>query len=236
MKRKLLLVVWLSVAVMIAVLASPRFHEAIGNVTAGQKLSAEAQANRNPDWAVPVNQPDLPNLYQLTPTLYRGAQPTAAGMKQLEAMGIKTVINLRWLHSDKDEAEGTSLNLVSIPCQAWDKELDEQAVRFLETVTDPANQPVFVHCQHGADRTGTMCAIYRIVVQGWSVDAALEEMTAGGYNFHAVWKNLPAYLRSINVDALRKDAGLDEPEAAVTDQQRSAVLEPAAEGAHPVIE
>ncbi len=36
---------------------------------------------------------------------------------------------------------------------------------FLRIVTDPKRVPVLVHCQAGADRTGTMCAVYRIAVR-----------------------------------------------------------------------
>jgi protein tyrosine/serine phosphatase len=48
-------------------------------------------------------------------------------------------------------------------------------VKFLQIVTDPEKVPVFVHCQHGADRTGVMAASYRIIVQGWSKDQALRK-------------------------------------------------------------
>ena len=49
----------------------------------------------------------VPNLFRITPTLYRSEQPTALGMKNLEKLGIRTIINLRWFHDDEDEVEGT---------------------------------------------------------------------------------------------------------------------------------
>ncbi len=195
MKRWLLLTLLIALTLTFAFFSSPQLKPLV--------LSPAEKIARQSNWATPIPKKGLPNLHQLTPNLYRGAQPTAGGMKELEAMGIKTVVNLRWLHSDDDEAKGTSLNLIRIRCQAWDKNLDEEAAQFLKIVTDPSAQPVFVHCKHGADRTGTMCAIYRIAVQGWSVDEALEEMTKGDYNFHEVWKNLPAYLHGLDVDKLR---------------------------------
>ena len=45
--------------------------------------------------------------------------------------------------------------------------------------------PVLVHCKHGADRTGCIVALYRIVFQSWSKEAAIDEMHNGGYGFIA---------------------------------------------------
>ena len=81
-------------------------------------------------------------------------------MKQLKAMGVKTVVDLRALHSDRDLIGDTGLTYEGVGMTAWHPE-DEDAVRFLKIVTDKSRTPVFVHCQYGSDRTGTMCAIYR---------------------------------------------------------------------------
>jgi protein tyrosine/serine phosphatase len=81
-------------------------------------------------------------------------------------------------------------------------------VRFLKIVTDPNHTPVFVHCQHGADRTGTMCAVYRIAVQGWSKDEAIAEMTKGGFGHHAIYKNLVKFVRDLDIDEIKRAAGL----------------------------
>ena len=53
-------------------------------------------------WAQAVEQPGLPNLHKVSDDLYRGAQPTAEGIKQLQALGIKTIINLRSSDTDRD--------------------------------------------------------------------------------------------------------------------------------------
>jgi len=66
-------------------------------------LAAEPNStNRPPNWAHELTVPGAPNFFQVTSNLYRGAQPTSEGMKQLKAMGIKTVITLREFHSDKE--------------------------------------------------------------------------------------------------------------------------------------
>ena len=166
-------------------------------------LAAETVPNRPAKWAVPVQVEGVPNMHKVSGTLYRSAQPTAAGMRELKKIGIKTVVNLRSFHSDKDEIGDAGLTCEHIFMKAWHPELKE-AQRFLQIVTDPARQPVLVHCQHGADRTGTMCAIYRIAVEGWPKEEAVREMREGGYGFHEVWKNLPVWLDALKVEDLKK--------------------------------
>ena len=79
---------------------------------------------------------------------------------------------------------------------------------FLQIATNKKRTPVLVHCLHGADRTGTMCAVYRIAVQGWTKDEAIREMTEGGFNFHSVFDNLPEWIRELDIESIRRDAGI----------------------------
>lgn len=169
----------------------------------------EQIAGRNPKWAVPIEKPGCPNLFKVSGDLYRGAQPEAKGFRELKKMGIKTVINLRKLHSDIDLIGDTGLAYEAIPMWTWHPE-DEDVVRFLKIVTNKDRIPVFVHCQHGADRTGTMCAIYRMAMQGWTKDEAIEEMTKGGFSYHDIWDaSLLSYLRDLNIEALKQRAGIN---------------------------
>ena len=86
----------------------------------------------------------------------------------------------------------------------------ENVARFLKIVTDGSRTPVFVHCRHGADRTGTMCAIYRIATERWSKSEAIDEMTRGGFGYHSIWKNLVNFVRELDVDSIMGRAGLKE--------------------------
>ncbi|MDD2337270.1 MAG: tyrosine-protein phosphatase [Geobacteraceae bacterium] len=169
--------------------------------------ASEPVADRPASWAQPVKLDGVPNLHKVSDTLYRSAQPTAQGMKNLQQMGIKTVVNLRSFHSDRNEIGRTGLEYEHIYMKAWHPERQD-IVRFLKIVTDPRRTPVLVHCLHGADRTGTMSAIYRVVVLGWSKEAAIREMTDGGYNFHAVFENLPSWIEGLDSESIRRDAGL----------------------------
>lgn len=177
-------------------------------VILGLAVVTGALANLRPArWAQPVAAEGVPNLHKVSDALYRSAQPTAAGMRSLEAMGIKTVVNLRAFHSDRDELAGTNLHGEHIKMTTWHPEV-EDAVKFLRIVNDPQRQPVLVHCQHGADRTGTMVAIYRIAVQGWTKDEALHEMLEGEFGFHGVWANLKPWVEGLDIERLRRQAGL----------------------------
>ena len=164
--------------------------------------------NAQEKWAERIELPGLPNFHKVSDDLYRGAQPTAEGMKELEKLGVKTVINLRSMHSDRDEIKDTTLAYEHINMTTWNAE-DKDVVRFLQIVTNDSQTPVFVHCQHGADRTGTVCAIYRIAVQGWNKDEAIEEMTKGGFGFHSIWQNLPDYVRKLDIEEIKRNVGLD---------------------------
>jgi protein tyrosine phosphatase (PTP) superfamily phosphohydrolase (DUF442 family) len=181
--------------------------------TASALAVSSASALPRPErWAVPLERAGLPNLHRVNERYYRGAQPSAEGIRELERLGVKTIVNLRALNSDRDEIGDAGLGYEHISFKAWHAE-DEDVVRFLRIVTDPKRQPVFVHCQHGADRTGMMTAIYRIAVEGWTREDAVAEMTGGGYGFHAIWKDLVEYVRTVDVERLKREAAttLGEP-------------------------
>jgi len=166
-----------------------------------------APANRPETWAQPLKLEGVPNLYRVSDDLYRGDQPSLQGMRNLKQLGLKTIINLRSFHSDRQELGETGLTYEHIFMKPWHPE-EKEVVRFLKIVTDPRRTPVLVHCQHGADRTGAMVAVYRIAVQGWSKAEAIREMTQGGYGFHRVWGNLPNWIRKLNIDRIKRQAGI----------------------------
>ncbi|MEW5735585.1 MAG: caspase family protein [Thermodesulfobacteriota bacterium] len=182
-------------------------------------------ADRPRSWATPMVLPGVPNFWKVTQDLYRGGQPDKEGMLGLEKMGIKTIINLRSFHSDRSMIYGTKLGYEHMYVKNWCVE-EKEVVRFLQLATDKNRTPVFVHCWHGSDRTGTMVAIYRIAVQGWTKEEALREMTEGGYGFHETWRNLVDYVNGLDINRIKAEAGLLEtrPQAqSAVEKQGSAV-------------
>ncbi|MDD5459762.1 MAG: tyrosine-protein phosphatase [Phycisphaerae bacterium] len=166
------------------------------------------QASTRPaGWAVSLEKEGLGNFHKVSDDLYRGEQPTADGIAELKRMGVKTIVDLRSGHSDKDEIGDIQIGYEQIPMEAWDPK-EEDVVKFLKIVTDKEKTPIFVHCKRGADRTGFMCAAYRVAVCSWSKEDAIDEMTHGGYRFYPIWKGLVDYLEKFDVEKVRQEAGI----------------------------
>ena len=175
--------------------------------------SRPVAAERPARWARPLNRPGLPNLHQVNDVLYRSAQPAGDGYAAAAELGIKAVLRLRTT-DDKGAldqlAAGAGLVIYDMPMAAWDIDDDDviQAMRLLRHAR--GDGPVLVHCLHGADRTGLVCAVYRILFEGWSREDAIAELTGGGFGFHPLFANIPHYLRTFEVEKI-KAAVLAEP-------------------------
>jgi len=163
----------------------------------------EESPQREDRWAAGMKLVGVKNLYQVSPDLYRSEQPSAVGMASLEKLGVKTVVSLRAFHSDRGLLEETGLKYERITFQTWAPNEDE-LIRFLNNVSDPGKTPVLVHCLHGSDRTGAMCAAYRIVIEGWSKEAAIREMKSGGYGHHKIWANLEKWILHLRSFCVRR--------------------------------
>jgi protein tyrosine/serine phosphatase len=141
------------------------------------------------------------NFGKISDGVYRGAQPTAEGFAELKKMGIKTIINLRLMHTDDELLKGTGLNYIHFNSFAATPN-EDHVVNCLKIMNDPACQPVFIHCQAGADRTGMIIAAYRMTYDKWSVDEAIKEMPNFRYNT-GIWM-IRDYLNGVNTAALSK--------------------------------
>jgi protein tyrosine/serine phosphatase len=157
-------------------------------------------------WAEAMTLEGVPNLHRITPMLYRSEQPTALGMRNLERLGIRTVINLRAFNDDEEEVRGTKLRTERTRILTWRID-DKHVIEVMRLLKDQANGPFLIHCQHGADRTGLMSAMYRILEQGWKAEDALAELTNGGYGYHSMWRNILRYVSSADVERLREQIG-----------------------------
>ena len=148
--------------------------------------------------------PGVANFAEVSGQLWRGAQPTREGFARLKAMGVRTIVNLRETHDDQAMLEGLGLRYEHIPFNPAAPS-DEVIAAFMKTVSAPENQPVFVHCLAGSDRTGTVVAVYRHMVQGWPMEEAVKELERFG--FHEVWTELLQYLATLDAEKVWGLAG-----------------------------
>ncbi|HNU07010.1 MAG TPA: tyrosine-protein phosphatase [Pyrinomonadaceae bacterium] len=133
----------------------------------------------------------LPNFAKISESLYRGGQPSADGIRKLAEIGIRTIVNFRDGQSsvvrEKAHAAEHGIEVINMRLGNWFAAKDEDIHRIIEVILDPANQPVFVHCKRGADRTGTVIAIYRMLVEGWTDREANREAKKHGIGWWQVW-------------------------------------------------
>jgi len=120
----------------------------------------------------------LVNFGRVSDTLYRGAQPDEHGLANLRRLGVATIIDLR-MADDSWTGEATAARLngmgyVNVPLPGFSAPTPAAVTRVLALI-DTSPSPVFVHCEHGADRTGTIVACYRIQHDGWTAEQALVE-------------------------------------------------------------
>jgi len=98
----------------------------------------------------------------------------------------------------------------------------DKVAQFLEIVNDPANQPVYVHCQGGRHLTGVMTAVYRMTNDRWTADQAFAEMKKYSYGadfLHPEFKQFVygyrPEVRALEVAAVSVTGGASETAAAL---------------------
>jgi protein tyrosine phosphatase (PTP) superfamily phosphohydrolase (DUF442 family) len=129
----------------------------------------------------------IPHAGKISETLYRGAQPQEVGFSELKILGITTIVDLRAEDREKiawerKHAESLGMRFIHIPVNGWSPPTDEQVVQFLSIFRDNPGQKIFMHCHFGEDRTGVFTAVYRIAIDKWSAEQAMQEMYFFGFN------------------------------------------------------
>src|SRR2546427_6570759 len=141
-------------------------------------LSISGRVSAKSNAAANFSRIRIDNFGRINDNYYRGAQPEARDYADLAAGGIKTVIDLTRDGRDEERelVESAGMNFYRIPLTTTDRPSDDAVAQFLKLADDPANQPVYVHCQGGRHRTGVMTAVYRMTDEGWTADRAFAEM------------------------------------------------------------
>jgi protein tyrosine/serine phosphatase len=148
---------------------------------------------------------DLPyNLYVVdAEKTYRSAQPNSDELKNaIELLDLKTILNLRGENPGKDwydqeEALCRLKNVTLISYAMSSRSLPEPEILggIVDTLQN-AEYPLLIHCAGGADRTGAVCAIYKMMIDGEDKDVAREQLSVR--YFHFTW-NAPAMDQLIDI-------------------------------------
>ena len=129
----------------------------------------------------------IKNFGQMDERIFRGGQPKEDEFKELAALGIKTVIDLREDPEDyeKGNVEALGMRYVNIPMIAKKYPESTQVEQFLKLVDNPDTGKFFVHCAGGRHRTGVMGAVYRFNHYKWDYEQVYAEMKK--YDFYTRW-------------------------------------------------
>ena len=129
----------------------------------------------------------IKNFGQMDDRFFRGAQPKENEYRELAALGIKTIIDLRddAKGYGKEAVESLGMRYVNIPMSDKDYPPAEKIAEFLKLVDDPSTGKFYVHCAGGRHRTGVMGAVYRFNHYGWDFEQVYAEMKK--YDFYTRW-------------------------------------------------
>ncbi len=167
-------------------------------------VTCNAEPRIRPEsWAKPIIETGLENFYVVDEGVYRSEQPHRKDIDDIEALGIEEILSLREFHGDGDDLGENRLALHRVKMNAGHI-TEEQIIKALRIIVKRKG-PILIHCWHGSDRTGTVVAAYRIAVNHWSKDQALDEMIHGGYGYHRkIYPGLVDFVKSLDISRIQQ--------------------------------
>lgn len=167
-----------------------------------------SQGKTKEDQARMLELKTLSNCYQVSSELYRSAQISGKSSKEIQELGVRSVLNLRRWFNDNQELKSTDINVLHLPILT--KKMDVADVLEALKMIDKAERPVLVHCLHGSDRTGVVVAAYRMVFENWGKEEAIEEFLQPQFGYHAdLFPDLLQLLKDLDVAELKQALSRD---------------------------
>ncbi|MCA1829781.1 MAG: tyrosine-protein phosphatase [Myxococcales bacterium] len=127
-----------------------------------------------------------PAIELVSPGVWRGPRPTQATLAQLKSLGVKTILDLEdtpsAIKTERGWAAGLHMTFISEPMSGFWTPDDREVNQIEAIIKDQSRRPIFVHCQHGQDRTGLIVGLYRVFTERWTPAAAYREMLAKGFH------------------------------------------------------
>jgi len=144
-------------------------------------------------WGEPEELGGVRNFGRVTDLFFRGGKVTRAGLERLYDLGVRTVIDLTGKREEEAAARELGMKFHSFPMKGSERPDDASVERILQILRE-AKEPVYAHCAAGKHRVGTIAALYRIRVQGWSPEKAWQEQEAYGFGPPSGHPELYAYV------------------------------------------
>lgn len=140
------------------------------------------------------------DFFQVNDWLYRGGDPTKSLIPQMKTANIKTVISLRHRESiqkaEREFLDPLGMDLIQVPMTY--QTLSEEEIHAAMEAIASGEKNIYVHCDHGKDRTGVVIAAHRVINEGWAWEDARREMIVMGfhpYRYHLMEMHLKNYLK-----------------------------------------
>lgn len=153
----------------------------------------------------PTQKSELPgvrNFTRVDATIACGGQPGPGAISAIKEAGFKSIVNLRTAseeganpEAEKKAAEDAGINYFWLPFVTASPDAGK-VDEFLKAVADPANQPMLIHCASGG-RASMFWAIKRVMLDGWPVEKAMNELPD-------LSKNVSAPLKAFVLDYLKQ--------------------------------
>ena len=120
------------------------------------------------------------NFHEIDKSVYRSSQPSPIDIRKLKKIGIKTIVNLRFVTGagyyllEKDACKKHNINIINYPLRSRELPSRDELLEANEIIKN-LDYPCLFHCKSGADRAGFMSALYFMYTKN-NLQKAMEQL------------------------------------------------------------